>query len=532
MVKPPRFRVLGPIEVLEDDVPLALGGPRQRLILAVLLAFPNQVVSASRLIDEVWGEAPPNRPTHSLQTYISNLRRLFRDHGLGNEQIVTRAHGYMLRVDPDDIDALRFERLFKEARSAGDEEALELLTSALGMWNGPAYEEFLDGDVVQVEAIRLGELHLLAKEYWFECLLRQGRLDGELAELEGFVAGEPFRERPRAMLMQTLHRAGRQPEALRVYAEYRDLLGEQLGLAPSRQLQELEIAILQDDVGGPQPTSPPATVLNMAEVLLDSFERAKGEHVAYGSIGHGSVVVKPPGWMSNLDLLAAGLDYAQSGLVSRLAENFRVVTYDRYGIGLSTGSVTDFSLKASVAELLSLLEVLDLHDITLFGESAAGPIVIAAAAAAPERVSRLIFLGSCASARELYDSRTRESFLTLVRGSWGLGSDMLSSALFPGSSVEVHDAFVRLQRKSSNGETATGYLEQLYDADVSDLLPAITQPALIMHYRGDRAVPYEGANQLAFGLPNARLIPLDGASHFPLPEDVERIATTIEEFLN
>lgn len=526
----PQFRVLGPVEVAGGHGPIDLGGPRQRTVLAVLLAFPNQVVSTDRLVDELWGEKPPGQAKHSLQTYISNLRRLLRQHSLGSERIETRSPGYVIHVDPDEVDAMRFERLFAEARSAEDQAAMPLLEAALGLWSGGAYAEFSDRDTLQIEAIRLEELRFLAKEHRFDCLLRLGRLDEAVAELEAFVASEPLRERPRALLMEALHRVGRQPDALRVYGDYRKLLAEELGLEPSKQLQKLELAILQDEIEGPLPTSPPAPVLDMPEIRMGTFERAPGEQVAYGLFGDGPVIVKPPGWMSNLDILAAGLDYARSALFARLAQDFRVVTYDRYGIGLSQGPISDFSFEASVAELVSFLEALDLGDITLFGESAAGPIVIGAAAAVPDRVSRLVFLGSCASARKLYGKEVREPFLALVRASWGLGSAMLSSLLFPGADAQVHDAFVRLQRKSSNGQIAAGYLEQLYEAEVSHLLPDIGVPVLVLHYRDDRAVPYEGAKQLALGFPDARLVPLDGTAHFPPPQDVERLAAMITRF--
>jgi predicted ATPase/DNA-binding SARP family transcriptional activator len=236
------FRLLGPLEAGEQDHPIALGGGKQRSLFAYLLLHANEVVSTERLIDELWGESPPATVNKSVQVYVSRLRKQ-----LGDGRLVTRAPGYMLRLDPSESDLGRFERLMVEAGRAGPAAAAEQLREALALWRGPpladlAYEPFL-----QSEIARLSELRLNALEQRIEADLASGRHAELVAELEALVAEQPLRERPRRQLMVALYRCGRQAEALEVYRDTRQSLVEQLGIEPSRELRELERAILEQD---------------------------------------------------------------------------------------------------------------------------------------------------------------------------------------------------------------------------------------------------------------------------------------------
>lgn len=525
------FRILGPLEVIADGTPMETGSPMQRTVLAMLLAHARQVVSADRLIDELWGEGPPGSARHSLQTYVSNLRRQFREAGLEARRLETRSPGYVLHIEPDELDASRFERLLAAARTADDQRALTLLDEALDLWRGAAFAEFAHRDVFHIQAIRLEELRLSAVEQRLERLQRLGRDEEVIPEVEALIAAEPLRERPRAIAMRALNNMGRQPDALRMYGDYRKLLGEELGVEPSKELQRLEMSVLGDEIDKPQGPMWNSLVVEMPEMSLGTFDRAPGETVTYGIFGDGPVLVKPQGHFSSLDLVAAGLDYRRSALFARLASEFRVVTHDRYGVGLSKGPVKDFSHETSVAELVGLIEHLDLRDITMFGESAAGSLVVAATAQIPDRVARLILLGCCASAPNIYGQGIRDHFVPLVRESWGVATTWLSSTHFPGARAEVHDADARLQRRSATNDVAAGYLEQYLESDVTHLLPRIEVPALILHYRGDRATPLAAGQQFAKGLPNAQMIPLEGDSHTPPHEDIEKVASMVVRFV-
>lgn len=251
------FRILGPFELVEDGHPVEVAGGRQRTLLALLLVHANEVVSTDRLIDGLWGERPPATAPKVLQNAVSQLRR-----SLGDELIVTRAPGYVLRVDPDAIDARRFETLLDQGRQAlasGDRQgAASILREALALWRGPPLHEFSYDPFAEAEITRLEELHVRALEERIEADLALGRHADLVGELERLVATQPLRERPRGQLMLALYRSGRQAEALRAYEDGRRLLAEELGIEPGAALQRLEKQILTQDAAlEPPPTVPP-----------------------------------------------------------------------------------------------------------------------------------------------------------------------------------------------------------------------------------------------------------------------------------
>ena len=223
------FRILGPLEVRDADHEVPLGGPRQRALLAILLTHANEVVSRDRLIDELWGKEPPETAGNILQGYISHLRK-----AVGQDAIVTRAPGYLVRLEPDRLDLHRFERLVERARDAEPGEAAALLREALALWRGPALADFAYEPFAQAEAARLEELRLAAIERRIEADLALGRHADLVAELEALVAKHPLRERLRAQLMQALYRSGRQAEALDAYQGARRALVDELDRKSTR----------------------------------------------------------------------------------------------------------------------------------------------------------------------------------------------------------------------------------------------------------------------------------------------------------
>ena len=236
------FRILGPMEVTEQGQSVPLGGAKQRALLAVLLLHPNEVVSSDRLIDGVWAGEPPATALKTLQVYVSQLRKR-----LGTDVIVTRAPGYLLRVDRDDLDLSRFEVLVKEAKGAAPEVSAAKLREALALWRGPALAEFTYEPFAQAEIGRLEELRVAALEERIEAELALGLHADLVGELEALVAQHPLRERLRGQLMLALYRCGRQAEALHVYQDGRRLLVDQLGIDPGAALHQLEKQILNQD---------------------------------------------------------------------------------------------------------------------------------------------------------------------------------------------------------------------------------------------------------------------------------------------
>lgn len=247
------FRILGPIEVVEGGQALALGGSRQRALLVLLLTSANEVVSAERLIDELWGSTPPGSAANALHYHVSRLRKT-----LGPDRIVTREPGYLIRVGPDELDLLRFERLAAEASGAPPERAVELLRNALALWRGAALADLEHESFTQAEIRRLEELRLVALERRIDAELALGRYGDVIPELDALRRAHPFREQLTALLMRALYAAGRQAEALAVYRETRRSLVETLGIQPSPALQELERAVLRQDAGLSGPARPAA----------------------------------------------------------------------------------------------------------------------------------------------------------------------------------------------------------------------------------------------------------------------------------
>ena len=245
------FRVLGPLEILDDaGGVIHLRPAKERALLLGLLLHANEVVSSGRLIEYIWGEQQPESAANVIQTYVSHLRRLLQPGQPRNNHdlILTRAPGYLLRLEPGQLDRDRFETLVAEARSRQDpESAVELLREALGLWRGPPLQEFALEDFARTEIARLEDLRLSVIGERIELELRLGRHGDLVGELEALVAAHPLREQLRGQLMRALYGSGRQAEALEVYKETRRLLVEELGIEPSLPLRELEQAMLRQD---------------------------------------------------------------------------------------------------------------------------------------------------------------------------------------------------------------------------------------------------------------------------------------------
>ena len=221
------FCILGPLKVLDEGREVPVTGSKQRALLALLLLHANEPLSADRLIDEVWGEHPPGTPEKALQAHISRLRKAlvnrYDDGARG--ALVTRDRGYELKVDPERLDAHRFERLVTEGRSelsAGrSREALSTLQEALALWRGAPLADLAYEPFAQREIARLEDLHVAALEELMEAKLALGRHTEVVGELEALIADHPYRERLRTQLMLAYYRDDRQADALQAYQDAR-----------------------------------------------------------------------------------------------------------------------------------------------------------------------------------------------------------------------------------------------------------------------------------------------------------------------
>lgn len=343
------FRLLGSLEVLEGGEQLPLGGPRQRVVLALLLLHANEVVPVSRLIDEVWRDEPPESAANILQGYVSDLRKV-----IGRDAIATVGRGYMIRADPSDLDLRHFERLASKGTEALDDdrprEAAEILREALDLWRGPALADLLEEPFVGPAVGRLDELRLAVLEKRIDADLALGRHGDAVAELTALVNEYPLRERFRAQHMLALYRSGRQADALASYQTERGLLADELGIDPGPGLRALEQAILaQDpslDIVATDPDHPPNLAAPQRVVLVAAVARSPLSSL----VDLGEALVRTLGY----ELIVAGLVSDGADLApetTRLVE--RTTSLARRGVAARAAAFTSTRPGEDVVRLAS-----------------------------------------------------------------------------------------------------------------------------------------------------------------------------------
>jgi DNA-binding SARP family transcriptional activator len=283
------FRILGPLEVVEGGELVRLTGARQRALLAILLLHVGEAVSSDRLMEELWGEDPPDAGSAALRVRISQLRRAL---GPAGALLVTRPPGYALALAPEQVDLRRFERLVEAGdRALGSDDpaaAAESLREALGLWRGPPLADFSYAPFAQGAILRLEELRLAAIELGVEAELALGDHARLVGELQALVLEHPLRERLCGQLMLALYRDGRQAEALEAYRAARARLVEEIGLEPGPELHDLERRILAQDEGlmvDRRPRAAPARailVLAQQDATLDTLVELASDLAARG----------------------------------------------------------------------------------------------------------------------------------------------------------------------------------------------------------------------------------------------------------
>jgi DNA-binding SARP family transcriptional activator len=307
------IRILGPLEVVADGDPVDLPSGKPRLLLAALVVHASQVVSTDRLFEFLWHGQPPDSAANTLQTYVSHLRRsLEPDRGPHQRSrlLITREPGYLLALERDQIDAVRFERLVGQARPAlasAPDRAAALLQTALSLWRGEPLADFTFEPFAQAEITRLTELRLTALEDRIEAELALGRhavVCGELAQL---VGDHPLRERLSGQLMIALYRCGRQAEALGAYADLRETLVGQLGIDPSPALGRLQAAILRQDpeLDVPGATKDPAPLPVPAALPLATGEEVPDERSVAVILDSARDAMRRCRWQEAFDLFSA-----------------------------------------------------------------------------------------------------------------------------------------------------------------------------------------------------------------------------------
>lgn len=254
-----------------------------------------------------------------------------------------------------------------------------------------------------------------------------------------------------------------------------------------------------------------------------------GVRIAYSMVGQGPFLVIPPAWVSHLQLQwehPSARDYLEKG-----TRNQTFLFYDKHGCGLSERNRTEFTLESEVRPLEAVIDHLKLKRFALFGHSCSGPVAIAYAIKYPRRVSHLILYDSYARGEAISTEELKKSFSSLIRSAWGVGSKTLADIFLPGADVSVLKWLARYQREAATAEMAAKLLELTYNLNVTDLLPRLRVPTLVIHRNGCKVIPFHLGREMASMIPNSRFVPLEGSIHLPYFGDTDAVLRIIGEFL-
>jgi DNA-binding SARP family transcriptional activator/pimeloyl-ACP methyl ester carboxylesterase len=552
------FGVLGPLEVTAEGRSLGLAGTRARAVLALLLVHANQVVSSDRLVEELWPGQPTDKATDSLQVRLSELRKALRSAGEA-DRLATRPPGYLLRVEPGELDAPRFEQLAAEgaaALAAGDAAtAAQRLDQGLGLWRGPALAGFDTVPSARAEAGRLEEQRLAALEARAEALLACGRPRDLIAELETLTAAHPLRERFWYQRMLALYRAGRQADALRAYRELRDILVAELGIEPGPELRELHARILRQDPVLASPGVPQPAGSADPESESPRPDRPEGEpravpqtryvqtgdgiHIAFQVIGEGERdMVLVPGLMSHIELIWE--EHETADFYQRLAGLGRLILFDKRDTGMSDRAVGAMSLEERMEDVRAVMQAAGSSRAVLFGYSEGAPMSILFAATYPERVTALILASASArwfpapgypcghGAQKMYDA-----LRDIAAHRWGQGESIEWYLPSQAHSARARQRLGRFERMAVNPSAFLRLTQMIHDIDVRAVLPAIHVPTLVIQRLSDRITPPCHGRYLASHIAGARYFEQAGdhSLRFAASGDNDALYGEIADFL-
>jgi DNA-binding SARP family transcriptional activator/pimeloyl-ACP methyl ester carboxylesterase len=506
---------------------VALGGRKQRAVLARLLLDAGRTVAVERLLDDLWGDEPPGSAVKMIHVYVSQLRKV-----LPPGVLCTRAPGYAIELAGDDaLDLHRFERLRAAGRASlerAEPAASEVLREALALWRGPALAEFSEPFAAS-ERARLEELRLGCLEDRIEMDLAGGAGDELVPELESLVAAHPLRERPRRQLMLALYRAGRQAEALASYQQFRRTLDEELGIEPSARLREVELAILRQEPDASAPTvsraAPPAPDRPVR------FVRSGDVSVAYQVLGEGPLdLVLVHGWVCSFH---PGWERPQiARFYERLAGMGRLILFDKRGTGLSDRVSGIAPLEERMDDLRAVLDAAGSERTAILGVSEGGSMAALFAATYPDRTAALVAMGTFARRVKGSDYPIDIPQLSFAPEEWGLPAarrfveERAPSLAGDEDAIRWYASY--LVRGGSPG-AAEQMTQMNREIDVRNVLPSIHVPTLVVY----RAREYlrEATRYMGERIPGARVAELPGADHLPWEGDEDDVLDEIEAFL-
>jgi DNA-binding SARP family transcriptional activator/pimeloyl-ACP methyl ester carboxylesterase len=564
------FGVLGPLSGVIDGVDVTPGAQKERALLAMLIINRGRVVSADRLIDELWPDLSVDRARHVLQVRVAAVRKMLSAANAAS-LLELVAPGYQLAVAADDIDEHRFltlvERARGQAEAADPAGAAASLREALALWRGEPLADVQVCMSLEAESARLHEARLSAIEDRIDADLACGSHHAVASELDGLVVTHPLRERLWVQRMLALYRCGREAEALRSCASFRRRLADEMGVGPGPALRALEIAVLEQR---PELDWRPAVAAgrsNRSRLLQAPAAAARrpeggvgrragragrpgrpgpppvqyartddGVNIAYQVAGDGPLdLIVVPGYVSHLDTWWE----AWSGrLVRRLASFSRLILFDKRGVGLSDRP-PHVDVENWMEDTRVVLDAVGSERAALLGVTAGGLTAILVAASYPERTRSLVLYG--AFARQLrqqsdYPIGLRpedvEAHVEYTEARWGTGVGLRLYCPSVSNDPVAREQFGKYQRASASPGAASAYLRALAGIDVRHALPLVRAPTLILHSTRDRVISVEMARYMADRISNATLVELNSADHLIWFSDALGVLTDeIQDFL-
>lgn len=528
--------------IVERDGSLVpVGGPRQRAVLSLLAERPRRLVPLEALVSGVWGDSAPDAAEKTVRSYVSRLRS-----ALGAGLVRPAPPGYVLDVPDDFVDAVAFDHRVLDARAratTAPREAADLLGNALRELGPVSAPEMADCPDVATMLTGLDERRLSALELKMELEVTIGLGPEVIAELEREVARHPHRERLWASLIRALYQSGRQADALEAYQRVRRSLEEDLGLEPSPDLRELEVAVLTHD---PllRPSAVPGRPRHLAPVdgrraATPETHYARtddGVHIAYQVIGDGPVDLLffgPP--ISHVEL--AWDQPTIASFYEGLAGFSRLIVFDKRGVGMSDPVAGAPTLDERANDVRAVMDAVGSHSAVMLGTSDGGELGIVMATRHPERTRALVMYSCFARVSRSADhpigvpADIHAAFLALVESDWGgeefIGLVIPSLAADP----ELTQAFSRFARRAVSPGGAVAQFRRNFVDDVRPMLPHVRVPTLVLHAAGERFIRAAQGRYLAEHIPGACYVELPGGDHLPYGDNADAVVTQVRRFV-